>query len=303
LILQKLQTHPDRNQPQNKKALNAATTTVYSDLRKLEKIAPRIKKRHEEFQERRKRQQDALKSLEGSGARNLPQELDGLSIQHRGSKRRSYDSRSVLDASENHSLATRLAQREVRRRDTARRIVRQAGVSEEEELQRRTGGRWESWQDDLAHDDGRGDLQSQLQEVARLQQNGSNGQQASYSAVSYAGTVTMQSLILAATLFSIYVLLPLPDCTSQVYGRESVTYCLSRFIWSTSTTTKGADIQTIRHSLNTTASTTQANSTTRHYIRTPTTTTGTRKTHRLLLFFPPASPQQSARQSPSDTLH
>jgi STAM-binding protein len=162
---------------------------VYSDLKKLEKIAPRIKKRHEEFQERRRKQQDALKTLEGNGARNLPQELDGLSLQDRASTRRSYDSRPTIDASENHSLATRLAQREVRRRDTARRSVRQHGVSEEEEQQRRTGGRWESWQDDLAHDDGRGDLMNQLQEVARLQKNGSSEQRTSYSAVSYADAI------------------------------------------------------------------------------------------------------------------
>jgi hypothetical protein len=184
LVLQKLQTHPDRNQPQNRKALNAATTTVYSDLKKLESIAPRIKKRHAEYQERRRKQQDALKALEGKGTRNLPLELDGLSIQDR--KRTSYDSRPTLDAQENHSLATRLAQREVRRRDTARRSVRQHGVSEEEEQHRRTGGRWESWQEDLAHDDGRGDLMSQLQEVARLQQNGQkayNGTHESYSSV------------------------------------------------------------------------------------------------------------------------
>jgi STAM-binding protein len=162
---------------------------VYSDLKKLEMIAPRIKKRHEEFQERRRKQQDALKALEGSGAGNLPQELDGLSLQDRRSRRRSYDSRPTLDASENHSLATRLAQREVRRRDTARRTVRQHGVSEEEEQQRRTGGRWESWQDELAYDDGHGDLMNQLQEVARLQQNGANGQKSSYSEVSYIESV------------------------------------------------------------------------------------------------------------------
>jgi STAM-binding protein len=172
LVLQKLQTHPDRNQPQNRKALNAATTTVYSDLKKLESIAPRIKKRHEEFQERRRKQQDALKALEGRGAGDLLQELDGLSMQDRAVKRRSYDSRPILDAQENHSLATRLAQREVKRRDTARRSVRQHGVSEEEEQQRRTGGRWESWQEDLAQDGDRGDLMHQLQEVARLQQSG-----------------------------------------------------------------------------------------------------------------------------------
>ncbi|KAF1920484.1 hypothetical protein BDU57DRAFT_508829 [Ampelomyces quisqualis] len=176
LVLQKLQTHPDRNQPQNRKALNAATTTVYSDLKKLETIAPRIKKRHEEYQENRGNQRDALQTLEGRGMRSLPQELDGLSLHDRGSKRASYDSRPTLDAQENHSLATRLAQREVKRRDTARRSVRQHGLSEEEEQQRRTGGRWESWQDDLAHDDNRGDLMSQLQEVARLQQIGQSGQ-------------------------------------------------------------------------------------------------------------------------------
>jgi len=164
LVLQKLQTHPDRNQPHNRKTLHAATQTVYSDLRKLETIAPRIKKRHDEYQERRRKQQDALTALEGRNlahAHTHAQELDGAST------------RPTLDAQEHHSLATRLAQREVRRRDTARRSVRQHGVSEEEEQRRRTGGRWESWQDELGGDD-RGDLMSQLQEVARLQQN-SNG--------------------------------------------------------------------------------------------------------------------------------
>ncbi|KNG52615.1 endosome-associated ubiquitin isopeptidase [Stemphylium lycopersici] len=69
LVLQKLQGHPDRNKPENRKALNAATAAVNRDLKKLEDIAPRIKKRHEEHEARRKRQQDALKSLEGSTIR------------------------------------------------------------------------------------------------------------------------------------------------------------------------------------------------------------------------------------------
>lgn len=183
LVLQKLQTHPDRNQPQNRKALNAATNTVYSDLRKLEAIAPRIKKRHEEWQERIKRQQEAYRALEGKGAGGLPQGLDGLSIQDRNSKRRSYDARPTIDAQENQSLATRLAQREVRRRDTARRNVRQHGVSEEEELERRTGGTWDSWQDELAREkQGGDDLSSQIQEIARLQHDGAR---TSYSSVSF----------------------------------------------------------------------------------------------------------------------
>lgn len=151
-------------------------------MKKLEGIAPRIKKRHDEYQERRSRQLDTLRALEGKGVRDLPQELDGLAIHDRGSKRRSYDSRPTLDAraQENHSLAARLAQREVRRRDAARRSVRQHGVSEEEEQERRTGGTWDSWQEDLAYEGG-DDLTTQLQEVARLQQN---GHRASYSSVS-----------------------------------------------------------------------------------------------------------------------
>jgi STAM-binding protein len=179
LVLQKLQGHPDRNKPENRKALNAATTAVSRDLKKLEDIAPRIKKRHEEHAERRRRQQEALKSLEGKGGKSLPQELDGLAIQPWGSKRRSYDSRPTIDAraQENQSLAARLAQREVKRRDTIRRGVRQHGMSEEEEQARRSGGRWDSWQDELAGDD----LSNQLQEVARLQQN---GHRTSYSPVS-----------------------------------------------------------------------------------------------------------------------
>ncbi|KAH7085415.1 hypothetical protein BKA63DRAFT_17353 [Paraphoma chrysanthemicola] len=185
LVLQKLQTHPDRKQPHNRKALEVATNQVYSDLRKLETIAPRIKKRHEEFQERRRKQQDALKALEGSSGRTLTQELDGLSLQDRRSQRRSYDSRPTLDAQENQTLATRLAQREVRRRDTARRSVRQHGVSEEEEQQRRTGGTWDSWQEELAQDDDRGDLSSQLQELERLQRNGHRTSQTSQPSSRY----------------------------------------------------------------------------------------------------------------------
>ncbi|KAF9701349.1 hypothetical protein EKO04_000590 [Ascochyta lentis] len=181
LVLQHLQTHPDKTKPENRKALSAATAAVYSDLKKLEQIAPRIKRRHEEYQERRRRQLEALKALEGKGAKTLPQELDGLSVHDRASRRTSYGERPALDARnlDNHSLAARLAQREVRRRDTQRRSVRQAGVSEEEEQERRTGGVWGTWDDEYARHSRPGDdLSSQIQEVARLQRD---GQRASYS--------------------------------------------------------------------------------------------------------------------------
>ena len=200
LVLQKLQGHPDRNKPENRKALNAATAAVSRDLKKLEEIAPRIKKRHEEHEERRRRQKEALRSLEGTGVGALPQELDGLAIQDRGSKRRSFDSRPTIDARslENQSLAARLAQREVRRRDTIRRGVRQYGVSEEEEQARRSGGTWDSWQNQLSQPAGDGDdISNQLQEVARLQQN---GHRTSYSSVrpmqQFCGSCTDKSSVL-----------------------------------------------------------------------------------------------------------
>jgi len=176
LVLDHLQNHPEKSRPENRKALGAATAAVGSDLKKLEEIRPRIKKRHAEFQERRKVQLKSLESLEGRDA-SLAREFDGLGLNQRavavGGNRRSYE-RRTLDAEGNQSLAAKLAQREVKRRDAARRGVRQAGVSEEEEHERRTAGVWGDWETELKRQsqEGEDDLQSQLQEVARMQQNG-----------------------------------------------------------------------------------------------------------------------------------
>jgi STAM-binding protein len=170
LVLDHLQNHPEKSKPENKKALGAATVAVSLDLKKLEQIRPRIKKRHAEYQERKK----ALKALEGRDA-TLPRDLDGLGVEPRqaGRNRASF-ARQTLDAEGNQSLAAKLAQREVKRRDAARRGVRQAGVSEEEEQERRTAGVWGDWETDLKRQsrEGDDDIQSQLQEVSRLQQNG-----------------------------------------------------------------------------------------------------------------------------------
>ncbi|KAF1956735.1 STAM binding protein [Byssothecium circinans] len=171
LVLEHLRTHPQANLPENKIPLKAAIATLPAELQKLEEIRPRIKKRHEDWLKRKKAQSLALQSLEGRTGR-LSQELDGLSLNERGA-RRSFD-RPSLDAEGNQSLAARLAQREVKRRDAARRGVRQAGVSEEEEQERRTGGVWVDWEGELKRQSKEGDdeLQSQLQEIGRIQQNG-----------------------------------------------------------------------------------------------------------------------------------
>ena len=238
LVLQKLQAHPDRNKPENRKALNAATAAVSRDLKKLEEIAPRIKKRHDEYEERRRRQRHALKSLEGEGARVLPHELDGLSLQDRGTKRPSYDSRPTIDARalENQSLAARLAQREVRRRDTNRMKVRQYGVSEEEEQARRSGGAWDRWQDELAQQADDGDhISNQIQEVARLQQNGNK---TSYSSVGKDHVSFLYILTSIASVVPVHILISLPDRSIQDVPGEVGLFARSR----TSATSQGADI-------------------------------------------------------------
>lgn len=164
LLIDRLQKHPQKSDPDNRRALSDATAGVTHDIQKMEEIRPRLKKRHEEWLAKKKKaQQKALHSIEGKSVRLVPQEVEG----HRPHEKQ------LLDAVGNQSLAAKLAQREVMRRDAARRGVRQAGVSEEEESERRTGGVWGDWETDPrkgGEEDH--DLSAQLQEVARLQGNG-----------------------------------------------------------------------------------------------------------------------------------
>ncbi|KAF2278331.1 uncharacterized protein EI97DRAFT_456749 [Westerdykella ornata] len=157
LVLEHLAKHPERTLAENRKALSAANAAVARNLAKLEVIRPRIAKRHEEYQARRNAQRMALEMLEGLDAKN-----ESLA-EKRYSKRRSFE-RATLDAGQNRLLAAKLAQREVRRRDSARRTVR----SQEED---RTGGLWVDWGNEGRRSDSEtdDDLSRQLQEVARLQ--------------------------------------------------------------------------------------------------------------------------------------
>lgn len=231
---------------------------MQSDLQKLEELAPRINKRHEEYEERRRRQQEALKALEGKHAKSLSQELDGLSMQDRAPRRTSYE-RPALDARnlDNHSLAARLAQREVRRRDTQRRSVRQAGVLEEEEQERRTGGVWGIWDDEYAQQGRPGDdLSSQIQEIARLQRD---GQRTSYSQVGiYSRPRERTSLTQTAPAFAVgHISVQLPLGTAHL-GAGSMVAIKRSIAISPSSSAERANLQILRHALNPTTSPTEA---------------------------------------------
>ena len=84
-----------------------------------------------------------------------------------------------LAAGENRDLAVQLAHKEIRRRATARKATRQAGIPEEVEHERRTAGLWGNWEDALTKDNDsldRDTLSKHMQSV-RSQVNGFSNDQ------------------------------------------------------------------------------------------------------------------------------
>ena len=81
----------------------------------------------------------------------------------------------TLAAGDNRDLAVQLAHKEIRRRATARKATRQAGISEEVEQERRTAGVWGDWEEAFTKNDRGVDhdtLSKQMQSV-RAQVDGS----------------------------------------------------------------------------------------------------------------------------------
>ncbi|KAK8197075.1 hypothetical protein IWZ00DRAFT_176331 [Phyllosticta capitalensis] len=180
LILDKLSRHPEAKDPANKAALHEARQIVQRNLQKLEELRPKINRRHERYAEIRARQDAERKKLAGarqtiSGPVELTREMDRLNVGgRRSTDPAGMNRKQSLDAGEHRDLAAKLAQREIRRRDLAKRKVRQAGVSDEEEHERRTAGLWNNWEDDLA---GNGlkeegdDVSKRIQEIGRRGQD------------------------------------------------------------------------------------------------------------------------------------
>jgi len=167
LILDKLANHPEAREDSTKKALKAAQSTVKRDLEKLEIIKPRIKRRHAQHLERQRARQQALDALEGRGDKTavLTGEARTLSLKDSQAPIRQSYEKTALEAGENRGLAAKLAQRELQRRDAARRSVRQAGLSEEQEHERRSARIWADELDWQKPDDD--ELSKQIQQVAQ----------------------------------------------------------------------------------------------------------------------------------------
>ncbi|KAF6825954.1 endosome-associated ubiquitin isopeptidase [Colletotrichum plurivorum] len=139
LVLQHLKTHPDAKLPENK----ALTKPLFNRQQQevfglLEALKPQIDKDYKEWE----LMNASKKKAEEDEPPKRPSSYDEFAARDPTLS----GNAKILDAADNQELAVSLAQRDFKRRDAARRATRQAGVSEEEEQERRKGGRWEDWE-------------------------------------------------------------------------------------------------------------------------------------------------------------
>ncbi|KAL8630498.1 hypothetical protein Q9189_003781 [Teloschistes chrysophthalmus] len=152
LVLDKLPNHPEASVRENATTLQHLRRDVLRNFPKLESLKPRINKRYDRCRQilEQRRQAKALKTQNQASS---PRESAGA--QHdRGHARLPSDPTvgnelEALTAGENRDLAVKLAHKEIRRRATARKATRQAGISAEEEQERRGAGVWGNWEEAL----------------------------------------------------------------------------------------------------------------------------------------------------------
>ncbi|KAI9707639.1 MAG: hypothetical protein M1836_000600 [Candelina mexicana] len=174
LVVKYLASHPDARNNENRFALLEAKSAVQKSLAKLEILRPRINKRYERYEELVRERNARRLSAAKAGDYNIngsfysPDSPQLLS-------QKAFDPAMAgtvrpLAAEDNRDLAVELAHKEIRRRQTARKATRQAGISEEDELERRTAGVWGDWEEALArdcHPANGDDLSGRLQETRR----------------------------------------------------------------------------------------------------------------------------------------
>lgn len=179
LVIRNLSTHPDVKQGKNRLALAQANKDVEHGLMKLEVLKPRINRRHERY-EQLLRDRDARRASANDRETSQSREQKAPSHQQLVNQRPISDpavasDTETLAAGDHRDLAVKLAHKEIRRRATARKATRQAGISEEVEHERRTAGVWGNWEEAFTKNDENIDqdtLSRQMQNV-RLQVNGS----------------------------------------------------------------------------------------------------------------------------------
>jgi STAM-binding protein len=173
LVTEKLPLHPTAKDPDTKAAMRAAQNNLSTVIDQLEALKPRIDERYAKWQEaiKRRRENEAYTQGDRPGSRS---QLDMAT-----SDPAVAGNMTTLAAAENSDLAVRLAHKEIRRRDAKRRATRQAGVSEEEEQERRTAGLWDDWEAALSidRDSGRPQDEDELRQQMADSRRRMDGQQ------------------------------------------------------------------------------------------------------------------------------
>ncbi|KAL6721069.1 hypothetical protein ACLMJK_000169 [Lecanora helva] len=178
LVLGNLTNHPEGKATENRQGLAQAEKDVNKNLKKLEVLKPRINAKYQRY-EQLLRDRDARRAsaAKEEGRKSTEKKLTTQKIGHRRllSDPAVATGTEALTAEDNRDLAVNLAHEEIRRRATARKATRQAGISEEEEQERRTAGVWGNWEEAFAQNDTGSDqdtLSKQMQNV-HLRVNGS----------------------------------------------------------------------------------------------------------------------------------
>jgi STAM-binding protein len=146
LVAEKLPLHPSAREPEYRKGLKELQKTLPDVINTLETLKPRILARYDVWEKSMERRREASIASEYDISSHSRSELAAASDPAVAGNT------TTLAAAENSELAVKLAQKEIRRRDAARRGTRQAGVTEQEEQERRTAGIWDDWEAALSRD-------------------------------------------------------------------------------------------------------------------------------------------------------
>ncbi|CRK31285.1 hypothetical protein BN1708_015923 [Verticillium longisporum] len=139
LVLKHLDTHPDAKLPENKAFTKALRKRQANEVfRRLEQLKPLIDSEYDEWARMTAASKKAAIEQEDS----KPTTYNDFAARDPSLGGRA----RVLDAGDNQEFAVDLAQRDFIRRDTIKRGIRRAGISVEQEQERRRGGTWDDWQ-------------------------------------------------------------------------------------------------------------------------------------------------------------
>jgi STAM-binding protein len=158
LVLRNIAVHPDAKKPGNKPQLLAAEKEVHINLKRLEALKPKIKEQHDRYVKAVRERDVRRAATKAKGSSYREESTDRTSKRPLRSDPALANGTRALEVGDHKELAVKLAQREIHRRATARKATRQAGISQDEEHDRRAGGVWGEWETDFSRDISAGEV-------------------------------------------------------------------------------------------------------------------------------------------------